>query len=98
MPSIICDLGRSGAACILHPMSLKVSEQTLNSMPHEVIFGEIYLPPLLLVSALAYALTSTIALIGSKFGLYKHFAVPAIVDLSLMIILMVVISHFIPVL
>jgi hypothetical protein len=69
----------------------------MNLMPHELVLGEVYIPPLLLVVAIAYALTSTITFIGTKFGMYKYFAAPAIVDLCLLIIFTGVISRFIPV-
>lgn len=69
----------------------------MNVMPHELIFGEVYLPPLLLVVVLAYMLTSALNFIGVKFNLYKYFAAPAIVDLCLLIIFTGVISRFIPV-
>jgi hypothetical protein len=57
-----------------------------NSIPHELIFGEIYIPPLLLVVALAYLLTSIVSAISVRFDFYKYIAVPAIAELSLLII------------
>lgn len=56
-------------------------------MPHELIIGEIYIPPLLLAVSFAYLLTSTISAFAIKLGLYKYIAAPAIAELSVLVIL-----------
>jgi len=67
----------------------------MNSMPHELIFGEIYLPPLLLAVAMAYLLTTVVTTIGAKLGWYKYIAIPAIAELSLLVIFTGAISQLI---
>ncbi|PMH43122.1 hypothetical protein BCU68_03800 [Vibrio sp. 10N.286.49.B3] len=67
----------------------------MNLMPHELVLGEVYLPPLLLVIVIAYLLTSVISIIATKTGIYKYIAQPAIVELSMVIIFTGLISHFI---
>ncbi|GLS90788.1 DUF1656 domain-containing protein [Psychromonas marina] len=67
----------------------------MTTMPHELIFGEIYLPPLLFVVALAYILTSIVSAISVKFGLHRYIAVPAIAELSILIIFTGLIGRFI---
>lgn len=58
----------------------------MNTMPHELVWGEIYFPPLLLVIALAYMLTILTGSLATKFGLHKHVAFPALAELSLIVI------------
>ncbi|PME33879.1 hypothetical protein BCV39_03675 [Vibrio sp. 10N.286.55.E10] len=67
----------------------------MNTMPHELVWGEIYFPPLLLVIALAYVLTILTGSIATKLGLYKYVAFPAIAELSLIVIFVGVIGQFI---
>jgi hypothetical protein len=64
-------------------------------MPHELVWGEVYFPPLLLVIALAYILTMLTGLIATRFGLHKYVAFPAIAELSLIVIFTGAIGHFI---
>ena len=64
-------------------------------MPHELVWGEIYFPPLLLVIALAYVLTILTGSIATKLGLHKYVAFPAIAELSLIVIFVGVIGQFI---
>ncbi|MFA0016594.1 DUF1656 domain-containing protein [Vibrio lentus] len=52
----------------------------MNTMPHELVWGEIYFPPLLLVIALAYMLTILTGSIATKFGLHKYVAFPALAE------------------
>lgn len=66
-------------------------------MPQELIFGEVYLPPLLLVVALAYLLTHTVTSIAVKFGWHRYVAIPAIAELSIVVIFIGLISRFIPI-
>ncbi|MDD1824457.1 DUF1656 domain-containing protein [Photobacterium sp. ZSDE20] len=70
----------------------------MNTMPHELVWGEIYFPPLLLVIALAYMLTILTGSIATKFGLHKYVAFPALVEISLIVIFTGVIGQFIPIL
>lgn len=67
----------------------------MNTMPHELVWGEIYFPPLLLVIALAYALTILTGSIATKLGLHKYVALPAIAEISLIVIFVGVIGQFI---
>ncbi|WP_060981348.1 DUF1656 domain-containing protein [Vibrio splendidus] len=67
----------------------------MNTMPHELVWGEIYFPPLLLVIALAYVSTILIGSITTKLGLHKYVAFPAIAELSLIVIFVGVIGQFI---
>ena len=67
----------------------------MNTMPHELVWGEIYFPPLLLVIALAYVLTILTGSIATKLGLHKYVAFPAIAELSLFVIFVGVIGQFI---
>lgn len=67
----------------------------MNTMPHELVWGEIYFPPLLLVIALAYVLTILTGSIATKLGLHKYVAFPAISELSLIVIFVGVIGQFI---
>lgn len=69
----------------------------MNPVPHELIWGEIYFPPLLLVVALAYALTLVLGSVSNKLGLHKYIAHPALAELCLIVILTGVIGQFIPI-
>ena len=70
----------------------------MNTMPHELVWGEIYFPPLLLVIALAYMLTILTGSIATKFGLHKYVGFPALAEISLIVIFTGVIGQFIPIL
>ena len=70
----------------------------MNTMPHELVWGEIYFPPLLLVIALAYMLMILTGSIATKFGLHKYVAFPALAEISLIVIFTGVIGQFIPIL
>ncbi|MFS1859663.1 DUF1656 domain-containing protein [Vibrio lentus] len=70
----------------------------MNTMPHELVWGEIYFPPLLLVIAIAYMLTILTGSIATKFGLHKYVAFPALAEISLIVIFTGVIGQFIPIL
>ncbi|MGB6135236.1 MAG: DUF1656 domain-containing protein [Shewanella sp.] len=67
----------------------------MNTMPHELIFGEVYLPPLLFVVALAYIQTSVVSSIFVRLGWYRYIAIPAIAELSIMVIFTGIIGQFI---
>ena len=67
----------------------------MNTMPHELVWGEIYFPPLLLVIALAYVLTILTGSITTKLGLHKYVAFPAIAEISLIVIFVGVMGQFI---
>ncbi|MGF1825277.1 DUF1656 domain-containing protein [Vibrio splendidus] len=67
----------------------------MNTMPHELVWGEIYFPPLLLVIALAYVLTILTGSIATKLGLHKYVVFPAIAEISLLVIFVGVIGQFI---
>ncbi len=59
----------------------------MNTMPHELVWGEIYFPPLLLVIGLAYVLTTMVTSLATRCGLHKYVAFPALAELSLIVIL-----------
>ncbi|MEZ8284044.1 DUF1656 domain-containing protein [Vibrio splendidus] len=69
----------------------------MNTMPHELVWGEVYFPPLLLVIALAYILTILTGSITTKFGLHKYVAFPAVAEISLIVIFTGFIGQFIPI-
>ncbi|MEZ8020990.1 DUF1656 domain-containing protein [Vibrio splendidus] len=69
----------------------------MNTMPHELVWGEVYFPPLLLVIALAYILTILTGSITTKFGLHKYVAFPAVAEVSLIVIFTGFIGQFIPI-
>ncbi|WP_434567767.1 DUF1656 domain-containing protein [Vibrio chagasii] len=70
----------------------------MNTMPHELGWGEVYFPPLLLVVALAYLLTMLTGAIATKFGLHKFVAFPAIAEVCLIVLFTGAIGLFIPIL
>lgn len=70
----------------------------MKTMPHELVWGEIYFPPLLLVIALAYMLTVLTGSIAVRLGLHKYVAFPALAELSLIVIFTGVLGQFIPIL
>ncbi|CAH8218350.1 MULTISPECIES: DUF1656 domain-containing protein [Vibrio] len=67
----------------------------MNAVPHELAWGEIYIPPLLLVVVIAYVFASTLSFAIAKFGWHKYVAHPALAELSLVIIFTGIISQFI---
>lgn len=69
----------------------------MNTVPHELIWGEVYFPPLLLVVALAYGLTLILGSLSTKLGFYKYIASPALAELCVIVILTGVIGQFIPI-
>lgn len=70
----------------------------MNTMPHELVWGEVYFPPLLLVIALAYALTMVTGSLVTKLGLYKFVAFPAVAEICLIVLFTGAIGLFIPIL
>lgn len=75
-----------------------LENQNMNTMPHELVWGEVYFPPFLLVIALAYALTMVTGSLATKFGLHKFVAFPAIAEICLVVLFTGVIGLFIPIL
>ncbi|MBR9789872.1 MAG: DUF1656 domain-containing protein [Vibrionaceae bacterium] len=67
----------------------------MSKMPHELVWGEVYFPPLLLVIALAYILTLLVGSIATKLGLHKYIAFPALAEISLIVIFTGLIGQFI---
>ncbi|WP_144207048.1 DUF1656 domain-containing protein [Shewanella donghaensis] len=67
----------------------------MNIMPHEIAIGDVYFPPLLIVAALAYLLTGVVSFISTKLGWYKYVTALAIVELSIFILFIGLISLFI---
>jgi hypothetical protein len=66
-------------------------------MPHEFVLGEVYLPPLLVVAAIAYILSSVVTVVGIKLGWYKHVVAPALVELCLFVIFGGLLGLFLPI-
>jgi intracellular septation protein A len=69
----------------------------MKNMPHEIAFGEVYLPPLIITVAIGYVLATTVSSMAAKKGMYNHVALPALVELSLVVIFTGIIGLFIPV-
>ncbi|MEZ8648391.1 DUF1656 domain-containing protein [Vibrio splendidus] len=67
----------------------------MNTMPHELVWGEVYFPPLLLVVALAYVLTILTGSITTRLGLHKYVAFPALAELSLIVTFTGIVGQFI---
>ncbi|AEX24957.1 MULTISPECIES: DUF1656 domain-containing protein [unclassified Vibrio] len=67
----------------------------MSIMPHELVWGEVYFPPLLLVIALAYILTLLVGSIATKLGLHKYIAFPALAEISLIVIFTGLVGQFI---
>ncbi|GAA5192702.1 DUF1656 domain-containing protein [Ferrimonas gelatinilytica] len=65
------------------------------SAPHEIAFGDVFLPPLLLVIAIAYACALLTARGLAGIGLHRVIAAPALFELSLTAIYTVLIGTFI---
>ncbi|MGR5065175.1 DUF1656 domain-containing protein [Photobacterium sp. DNB22_13_2] len=65
------------------------------SIPHEISFGEIYLPPLLVVMTLAYLMAIAVSQFFGKLGWHKYIYSPAIAEFSLMVIFVKLFSNFI---
>ncbi|GEA52980.1 DUF1656 domain-containing protein [Vibrio inusitatus NBRC 102082] len=63
-------------------------------MPSEVVLGEMYFPPLLLAVLISYCTTTLFSYVGNRIGLYRYIAVPAIFELSLVVIITGIISRF----
>jgi hypothetical protein len=81
--------------CLIFAFIKLIEKNTMNSMPHELVWGEVYFPPLLLVITLAYMLTILVGTVATKLGLHKYVAFPALVELSLIVIFTGVIGQFI---
>lgn len=64
-------------------------------MPHEVNFGEVYLPPLVVVSILALILAWLTAKVLNRLRWTRFVVAPTLVFLSMTAIYMVVIGTFI---
>ncbi len=62
--------------------------------PHEIAFGDVLLPPLLLAIAIAYACALITARGLARLGLHRLIVVPALFELSLTAIYTVLIGTF----
>ncbi|MBY5991095.1 DUF1656 domain-containing protein [Ferrimonas balearica] len=65
-------------------------------MPYEITIGEIYIPPFLLVIALAYIATHLMTALIAKLDGYKYVAYPEVADMSLFVLVTLIIGLFIP--
>ena len=64
-------------------------------MPHEVSLGGIYLPPLLVASALGLVATLATVRLLNHYRLSRHFFYPPLVFLALVVIYTVFVGTFI---
>lgn len=69
----------------------------MSDMPRELVFGEIYYPPLLLVLLIAYALSMASSYCLARVGLYKYVALPVVVEICLVILFTGLLGQVIPV-
>ncbi|HIF9077937.1 DUF1656 domain-containing protein [Photobacterium damselae] len=67
----------------------------LNLIPKEIAIGEIYFPPLLISGFIAVICTSITVRIFNTIKWYKYVSNPPLVELSIAIIYIVLISTFI---
>ncbi|RKF17898.1 DUF1656 domain-containing protein [Alginatibacterium sediminis] len=72
----------------------KPIEQSDDVMPHELVIGDVYLSPYLLVFVLSYLMTSLTNWVIAMTGTHQYFAAPALAQLSLLIIFGSLVSHF----
>lgn len=64
-------------------------------IPHEVSLGEVFVPPMLLVSALALLLAFATVLLLNRFRLSRYFVAPSLVFLALATIYAVALGAFV---
>lgn len=69
-----------------------------NFMYHELILGEIYISPVIVVITLAYILTNFISFVSVSIGFHKYIAAPAIAELSTLIIMTALIGQLLVIL
>ncbi|MDF2154557.1 DUF1656 domain-containing protein [Vibrio sp. CAU 1672] len=67
---------------------------TFSSVPHEIAFGDVYVPPLLVASAVGLAMTALTVRLFNRLKWHRFFVSPPLVELSLTVIYTVVISTF----
>ncbi|WEM43430.1 DUF1656 domain-containing protein [Photobacterium sp. DA100] len=58
----------------------------MHAIPHEIVWGDVYFTPLLLVAALAYGFTLLATTISVKTGLYRYIVHPTLAEISLFVI------------
>lgn len=63
-------------------------------MPHELVLGQVFLPPLLVVAILAIVLASLTATVLNSLRLSRYFAAPSIVFAGIFVIYSVMIGTF----
>ncbi|MDN3660574.1 DUF1656 domain-containing protein [Vibrio agarivorans] len=63
-------------------------------MPHELVWGEIYFPPLLLVVVIAFFINLLISKPLAKLGIYNCTVNPALVDICIVCLLSVLLGRF----
>jgi hypothetical protein len=58
----------------------------MNSVPHDFVIGEVYLPPVLVAATLGLLAAMATAFLLNRFRLSNHFFYPPLVFLSLVVI------------
>ncbi|MGR5175000.1 DUF1656 domain-containing protein [Vibrio parahaemolyticus] len=65
-------------------------------MPHEFTLGEVYFPPLLVATFVAYLISNVITALLARAGAYRFVAIPAIFELSIFALITMLIGLYIP--
>lgn len=67
----------------------------MHAIPHEIVWGEVYFTPLLLVAALAYGFTLLTTAVSIRTGLYRYISHPTLAEICLFMIFTGLISQVI---
>ncbi|WP_261396560.1 DUF1656 domain-containing protein [Photobacterium rosenbergii] len=65
------------------------------AVPHEIAFGDLYLPPLLVAALIGLICTSLTVRILNRLRWFRHVANPPLVELSLAVIYTVVVGTYV---
>ncbi|AJR06393.1 DUF1656 domain-containing protein [Photobacterium gaetbulicola] len=80
----------------MHPRVLVSRVKTVSfAVPHEIAFGDLYLPPLLVAALIGLICTSLTVRLLNRLRWFRHVASPPLVELSLTIIYTVVVGTFV---
>jgi len=66
----------------------------MNTVPHELAFGGVYLPPLLVACAFGIIATVLTTRLMNRYRLAKYFFYPPLVNLALVVIYTILIGTF----
>jgi amino acid permease len=64
------------------------------SIPHELAFGEVFMPPILVVGFLALFLTIVTARLLNRYRLSRYLANPSLVFVAMVVIYTIIIGTF----